>query len=73
MKVWLLKRLRGVGYDEFISFVVVARTEQAARKRAAKVAERDDQAGMWLSDKCTTCEVVDTTVGGVVAYSFRHG
>lgn len=70
MKLWLLKSIRGTGWDEVAAMVVRAPTEDAAREIAQKnggdevnpLRYRDPPVPYWLGDEYSTCE--ELTAGG---------
>ena len=56
MKLWILSRTDSVDYDEYDSFVILAKDEAEARQLAEAAGSPYRKAGIWLnSDKCT-CE-----------------
>lgn len=65
-----------VDYDEVAGFVVVAKSEQAARQFAMQ--ERGDEAGAcWLSSKNSTCKRIGVASRrsdeGVILRDYRAG
>lgn len=72
----LLPSPRKGRYDIASDFVVVAGTEQEARKLAAREAG-DEKPDAWLNRQFSTCEMIGEAFGetkiGVVCRSFHAG
>lgn len=62
MKLWILSRIDDVGYDEYDSFVVLAKDESEARELANDydpVASYDTRRKhRWDNSKIVTCEQI---------------
>ena len=74
-KLYLLKRMDSVGYDEYDGFVVAADTETEARDFAAKESA-DEGAGVWNSQldcSCTLLALSSKHSKGIVLGSFNAG
>ena len=71
MKIYLLRRKDNIGYDEYDSKVIVADSEQRARKLANEFV--GDEGTIWDNPKFVTCEEVDNTLEGVLITSFNAG
>ena len=71
MKLWIIRRLDHVGYDEHDAFVVRAETEDEARIFASKEGYGWD----WsVPTQCSTCvELTYEGVAGIVLGSFNAG
>lgn len=50
MKIWLIRRMGDIGYDEFDAKVVAANDEEGAR-RIASIRTGDEGATEWLDPK----------------------
>ena len=59
MKLYLLKRRNGCGYDETAGFVVRARSFANARKVAGLEAG-DEGGNTWRSSATSSCELIRT-------------
>jgi hypothetical protein len=85
LKLWLVERIGGCGYDEHIGFVVRADDADAARCEALVAAGIDDyewldvdQVGCrepwWGDPELTTCvEITADGQSGVILDSFKAG
>ncbi len=76
MKLWIMERLKGgpkIGYDEYASFVIRAKTEEDARAFAA--ANAGGESGkIWLNARLSSCETLKAQgVAGVVLGDFNAG
>lgn len=70
-----LERLLRVGYDEVRSFVIVAASEDEARRMAADEAG-DEGHYTWVDDRLTSCVSIGTAydeVRSIVVRSFNAG
>ncbi len=54
MKLYLLSTVEIVGYDCFGSHMIVAKSEESARKLAAEIAD-DEDVDTWLNSQLSTC------------------
>lgn len=72
MKVWVLERLDGPGWDENEGFVIVAPTPGSARKLAAEQASDEGQK-VWLDAEHSTCKMITTKRARVVLRAFNAG
>jgi hypothetical protein len=70
-KIYLLKRIFSVGYDEFDGKVVIAPSAKAARKLANM--RYGDEGPVWADPKKVFCQEIDLTVSLVVLESFKAG
>ena len=79
MKLWILSRIDNVGYDEYDSFVVLAKDESEARKLANDydpVASYDTRRKhRWDDSKIVTCEQISlrTRKADVLLGSYNAG
>jgi hypothetical protein len=74
MKVWLVKRMGDIGYDEYDAKVVLAWTEEGAR-RVAALRTGDEGASEWTDPQRSIVYEVrtDGEREEVVLDSFRAG
>ena len=73
MKIYVLNRTKGTGYDEADGFVVAAETPAKARAEAAE--EAGDEGGhTWLSADLSTCKEISAKWrAGVILRSYNAG
>jgi hypothetical protein len=72
MKIWLLKRMGSVGWDEYLGFVISAPSPSEARAEAARVSDEE----WWLDPKRTSCESVgvrNSNSTKIILSSFNAG
>ena len=70
-KIYLLKRIFGVGYDEFDGKVIIASSAKAARKIAN--IKYGDEGPLWTDANQVLCREIPLTKSLVVLESFRAG
>jgi hypothetical protein len=75
MNIYHLSRVGRIDYGEFDAFVVVAPSEDEARKFANEKA--CDEGKIWTDNKLVTCEVVgrarSAIASGILLGSFNAG
>jgi len=75
MKIWLLSQDVQTGYDTYDSAVVVAETEDAARK--TEVGSFGEHYSTWAAPEHIKCELLgeakEGTVEGLILASFNAG
>lgn len=69
MKIYLLTRKDRIGYDEYDSKVVVAKTAKRARDLANE--EQGDEGNVWINPKIVICKQVKM-IEGIVLSSFNN-
>ena len=77
MYIWHLSRHEDADwdYDEVISWVIIASSEDQARGLAARN-PGDEGAGFWLDPSVTVCKLIGAALGtpsGVVVRSYHAG
>ena len=75
MKLWLLVRNEDTGWDETEGLVIVAETEQDARRMASEKPYRGDEPPeSWMDSRRSSCEELKPDgVPRVVIRDFRAG
>ncbi len=71
MKVYILRMIGIVGYDEYDAKMVVAKNEIRARELANMAYGGEGK--IWQDEKMVICNKVDKQVEGVVLASFNAG
>jgi len=71
MKIFLLKRKKLVGYDEFGAMLIVAKNEVRAREIANKHAA--DEGRIWADAARVSCKIIDGKTEGIVISDFNQG
>jgi len=71
MKIYLLKRIFSVGWDEYDGKVIIASSAKAARKIANLRVGEEGQ--IWDNPKLVLCQEIDLTMPMVVLTSFKNG
>jgi hypothetical protein len=73
MNIWLLERRGKTGYDEVEGFIVIADTEEEARRYASQK-PGDEGKNVWLNSLLSHCMLVTSAwPNGVLIRSFRAG
>lgn len=71
MKIFLLKRLDSVEYDQYIGFVISAKDEISARSIAGDI---DGKKSRWIDHHQTSCkEIKQDEEEGVILSSYLSG
>lgn len=70
-KVYLLKRIFAVGYDEYIGKVIIASSAKAARKMANL--KYGDEGAIWTDPKQVLCLEITLTSPLIVLEAFNAG
>ncbi len=74
MKLFLLKRLDDVQYDEYRNCVVRASSHKTARKIAFKNLCGDEPNELWLNHKKTSCkEIKQTGLPEIILTDYHAG
>ena len=69
-KLYLLRQVNPVGYDEYVGFVVRASSEEEARS----LCKRADEGDIWSDPKLTTCEEIPLVgEAEIILESFNAG
>ncbi len=68
-KIYLLKRIFSVGYDEYDGKVVIAPSAKVARRMAN--IRYGDEGAIWVDPKQVFCQEIDLTVPLIVLESFK--
>lgn len=70
--LFLLKRIDGVGYDEYDSMLISEVSEYKARRLACENCA--DEGGIWADEAIVTCEVITPATNyGIIINSFNAG
>ena len=70
-KIYLLKRIFSVGYDEYEGKVIIASSAKAARKMAnIKYA---DEGPIWTDSSQVICKEISLTMPLIVLEAFKRG
>ena len=76
MKLWVLEAIEWQGYDEYLGFVIRAKSSFEAREIASRESHENDTENetTWLDSKQSTCEelLTDGEVG-IILGSFNAG
>lgn len=70
-KIYLLKRIYSVGYDEYAGKVVIAPSAKAARKLANL--KFGDEGPIWTDSNLVLCKKIDLIAPLVVLEAFKAG
>ena len=74
MKIFLLRRIDQVGYDEYDALVVVAGTEDEAREMVNNTAGGYRYSADWTDRTNVECMVINSkTKPGIILDSFNAG
>lgn len=74
MNLYILRTLEGHDWDEYDSFVVIARCASEARKLASEQAYSSDDTRRWLSPRSSSCrQLKPSGKARVVIGSFNAG